>query len=400
MERSDPVMHKSSADHDSISNPPSARDRLKLTQRATLIGALINSLLALAKILIGVLIHSQSLVADGIHSLSDLVTDAVVLWAARKSQKGPDSEHPYGHGRIETAATALIGIILFLMGLSVALSAVTRLWQPLDQKMFGAWIFATALASLLSKEWLFQYTNRMALYLHSPLLHANAWHHRSDALSSLLVVIGAVVVMVGWPVGDAIAALAVAGLVINIGLKLIENSIMELIDTSASLKRRELIKDMIREVPGVRHYHQLRTRRMGPCVFMDVHIEVDPMISMSEGHNLSETVRIRLLENLNWIGDVTVHVDICKENEPKEPPLVLPLREELLPQLEKCWRGIPGIDRMLRLELHYFEDGIEAALFLPLDMAETVGPESPTALKLKECITKARHIKNFQFYYM
>ncbi len=339
--------------------------RYRTARRVTVVGAVVNLLLTVAKIVVGWLAHSQALIADGIHSLSDLASDAVVLLAARHASRRPDQDHPYGHRRIETVATVALGTALVAVGLGLAIDAGRRIFAPDLLLHPGAAALAVALVSVAAKEWLYHYTLRAAQALRSDMLRANAWHHRTDAISSLVVLAGVGGTMAGFPYLDAVAAIGVAGFIVRIGWELVFHSVRELIDTGLEPERLAAIRRAILAVDGVRSLHMLRTRRMGPDALVDVHIQVDPRLSVSEGHQIGETVRRRLIEEIEEVADVTVHID--PEDDAQGPRCDgLPLRAEVLERLERRWADIPPARRIEEVTLHYLDGKIHVDVLLPL----------------------------------
>ncbi|WP_455204903.1 cation diffusion facilitator family transporter, partial [Kaarinaea lacus] len=253
--------------HDHIpqlsSNTPEDLQRYQDAKKVTLVGALINLVLAILKIVFGYLGHSQSLVADGIHSLSDLLTDVLVIVAAKHSARDADSEHPYGHGRFETVSTVALGTFLIVVAGGIAVDAFHRLLEP-ELLMQPALItLIIAAVSIVSKEFLYHYTMVVAKKHRSNMLRANAWHHRSDSISSVIVLVGIGGTMLGLGYLDAIAAIGVSLLIGKIGWDLCVQSIRELVDTALDPERIEAIENTIQAVPGVQELHMLRTRQMG-----------------------------------------------------------------------------------------------------------------------------------------
>jgi len=283
--------------------------RYREIRKVTLIGSVIDFLLAVLKLVVGFLAQSQALIADGVHSLSDLATDFVVLYAAKHSSRAADESHPYGHGRFETIATVALGVALMLVAAGIAWDAIERLFHPEQLMQPGLLALVVAVISVLAKEWIFHYTKRVADRLRSPMLAANAWHSRTDAVSSLIVIVGVGGTMAGLPYMDAIAAAGVALIIAWIGWDLAWHSVRELVDTGLEEEQLMAIRRTIQEVDGVQGLHSLRTRRVGADALVDVHILVEPHISVSEGHQIGEAVRIRLLQGHEEINDVLVHID-------------------------------------------------------------------------------------------
>ena len=354
-------------------------ERYRATRNVTLVGSALDLALGIAKIIIGYLAHSQALIADGIHSLSDLGTDFMVLWAARHAHRKPDRDHPYGHGRIETVATVALGMILVAVAAGIAWESLHRLFEPDLLLQPGPLALTVAAISVLSKEWIYHYTMRVAKRLNSNLLKANAWHSRSDAISSIVVVIGIIGVMLGYPFLDAVAAVVVALLIARIGWDLSWSSLRELIDTALDAEEVRRIRDSILAVDGVRTLHMLRTRRSGGMAFVDVHLLVDPQVSVSEGHQIGERVRHTLLADSSDVGDVTVHID-PEDDERNSPCDHLPLREEMLATLEGAWAGQPLAERVRGVTLHYLNGKVHLDLTLPLDAAMERDAEGQPAI--------------------
>ncbi|ROR34189.1 cation diffusion facilitator family transporter [Inmirania thermothiophila] len=354
--------------------------RHRATRRATVIGAVVNVVLAAVKLVAGLLGHSAALVADAVHSLSDLASDAVVLYASREGSRAADAEHPYGHARIETVATVAVGGLLIGVAAGILWDAAERLLDPQRLLRPGALALAAAALSVIAKEALYQYTVLVARRVQSDLLRANAWHHRSDAVSSVVVLLGIGGVMLGIESLDAVAAVAVALMIAKVGWELAAGGVRELIDTGLEPERVREIRRVILGTDGVRTLHMLRTRRMGPHALVDVHILVDPRVSVSEGHQIGETVRARLMEALPEVRDVTVHVD-PEDDTGGNPSEGLPLRGEVLARLERRWRHIPEAARIEEVTLHYLEGRIHVDVVLPL--AAAADPEA-TARALRE----------------
>ncbi|NBB93156.1 MAG: cation diffusion facilitator family transporter [Gammaproteobacteria bacterium] len=277
-------------------------------RRVTIVGAIWNLILAVGKIAAGIVGQSQALIVDGIHSLSDMVSDAVVLVAARWSAIEADHNHPYGHGRIETVATAIVGVLLLAVAIGFIVDAVLRLLEP-ERLMRPSWLALWAAAvSVGIKEILFWYTRRVAQHARSNLIMANAWHHRSDALSSVVVIAGVVGAMGGLLWLDAIAAILVAGTVAVMGGRFAFNSLVELVDTAVPPRRQKELAGIIMAVDGVHDFRNLRTRMMGGQVVMDVCVLLDPQLSLAEADRLAAEVRRGLLDGSTEVSDAVVSV--------------------------------------------------------------------------------------------
>ena len=344
--------------------------RYRESQKVTWISVLVNIALTAAQIGIGLLAHAQSLVADGFHSLSDLVADFMVLLANYHSRHPADESHPYGHHRIETAASLALGLLLAGTGAAILWSAAVRL-QHLDElpevAPLALW---TALAALAAKEGLFRYMLAVAEKLRSPMLVANAWHARSDAASSLVVAVGLVGSMAGYRFLDPVAAIIVGFMILRMGAKFAYEAVQELVDTALTDDEVERIRATLRATPGVMGLHELRTRRMAHQVLADAHIQVDARISVSEGHRIAEIARKRVLAAHPEVLDVLVHVDAEEDlgAETGAEAIELPDRAELIAHLRQLLSNgtVPlPVERTL---FHYLGNRVEAEIFLPREI--------------------------------
>lgn len=330
--------------------------------RVTLIGMYLDIALGLAKILGGVFMASFALIADGIHSLSDAVTDIFVLVVAHYAHEAPDAEHPYGHGRFEAVGTVLLGMVLFAVAGILLFDAVERLLaaESLPVPAWGTLLIAAA--SIAGKEWIYRFTMAVADRLNSSLLKANAWHSRTDAISSVAVLIGLTGALQGFPWLDVVAAMFVALIIAKIGYELCLDSLRELVDTAIPLDRQQQICECILGVQGIHRVNDLRSRRSGTAVLLEAQIQVDPRISVSEGHQLGETARLALIRRFNEINDVIIHVN----PEAHDPAAAdhLPLRDEIVGAVKQRWQEILPEDDIKSIELHYLSEGIEVELHL------------------------------------
>ena len=343
-----------------------ATDRSLATRRVTLVGAATNAGLAVAQLVIGWLGHSQALVADAMHTFSDLLSDGIAYLAARHAHHAPDEEHPYGHGRYETAATLAIAVLLSLVGIGIVWSAGSRLFDPSSFVTPDVLTLWAAGITTLSKEALYRYTIHVAKRLRSEMLRASAWHHRSDAWSSIIVFVGIGGTLLGLPYLDAIAAIAVGIMIVRIGWELGSGAVNELVDTGLAPQRLQAVRSTILSVGGVRDIHMLRTRRHGGQATADVHVLVDPWLSVSEGHMISLQVEQRLKHEIEEIEDVTVHVD--PEDDSRAPPCTgLPLRPAALEGLHAAWADLDCLPKARRVGLHYLSGQIDVDLYLPID---------------------------------
>jgi len=343
------------------------------TRRVTLAGAVLNLVLAAVKVIAGVAGQSQSLIADGIHSLSDLLSDGLVLFAATHADSEPDEDHPYGHARFETAATLGLGILLIVVAVGIVWDAVARLFSPealLQPQMITLYVAAF---SIFSKEALYWYTVRVADRINSPMLKANAWHHRSDAISSIVVLVGIAGTMAGLPYLDAIAAVLVGLMVARIGWELGFGALQELVDAGLEQQKVEQLREAILAIDDVRNVHMLRTRRHGHLAAADVHVQVDPWLSVSEGHMISVAVEQAARNSLEELVDVTVHIDPEDDEESQPSSISLPTRSEALAILERAWATTGCDGRWQQVQLHYLQGQIHVHVYLALSCLDEMG---------------------------
>ena len=285
-------------------------DTAREGRSVTIVGLMVNSLLIALKFLTGVYGHSQALIADAVHSVSDLFTDAVVLFGLHVGRRPADEDHHFGHGRIETMASAVIGLVLMATGVFIGYKAGTNLYF---QKEFHPTRLAImgAVLSIALKEALYQYTVYIGKRINSQLIIANAWHHRSDALSSIAVLIGVVGAQIrpSWYILDGIAALIVSIFIIKVGLDILIMTFREMSDAAPPAEVMEKMKTCSMEVPGVVDAHDLRVRTLGGRYHMEIHIVVDGGISVLEGHGIAKEVENCLNREFVAIDNIIVHVD-------------------------------------------------------------------------------------------
>lgn len=279
-------------------------------QWVTAVTLLVNALLAAAKSGLGALSGNQALLADGVHSVFDAVTDGLVLFGAPLWSKPPDEAHPYGRGRIETLLTLLIASILASVGLGLVVRAVEGLHTPVTPSM-SAWTFSAAIASILVNEVIFQWSKRAGERVNAPILVANAWHHRSDGLSSIPVALSIAVQAVKpeWTFVDPAAALLVSVVVLKSAWEIGRDAVRQLVDAAAPEDTCAVIEALVLEHPEIRSLHALRTRHVGAGLQVDMHIQVDPEITVAEGHRIAHQVQRELIERGPNVIDVLLHVE-------------------------------------------------------------------------------------------
>ena len=295
-------------DDDSEHATHTPAERAAAAARSTWVSVMVNLVLSTTQIVVGVLAKSQGLIADGVHSLSDLVADFVVLFANRQSQKDADVDHPYGHQRFETAASLALGLLLLAVGVGMVWSALQKLEAPESIATAHASALWVAFAAIAAKELLFRYMLRVAKAVKSSMLVANAWHARSDAASSLVVSIGLIGNLAGYPLLDPIAALIVGFMVGKMGWSFGWDALHDLTDRAVDEAEVLAIRKTVESTPGVAGVHDIRTRKMGDMVIVDAHIEVDAMLTVEEGHNIAVAARAAVMQR-HRVLNVMTHVD-------------------------------------------------------------------------------------------
>lgn len=284
------------------------QQRAAAAKRSTWVSVFVNILLSIAQITVGTFAKSQALVADGIHSLSDLVGDFIVLFASHHSQKDADQEHPYGHQRFETAASMVLGVLLIVVAVGMLWAAFEKLKNPHEiPTVHGAALWIVGLA-LISKELLFRYMLKIAKRVKSSMLVANAWHARSDAASSLVVAVGIVGNLAGYPILDPIAALIVGLMIGKMGWQFGSSAFNDLMDRSADEQEVIDITATLLETPGVLGAHDIKTRKMGDMILVDAHIEVDASLTVKVGHDIGLAARHAVMQRHRVLNLMT-HID-------------------------------------------------------------------------------------------
>lgn len=292
--------------------------RVKGIYRVTIIGSIVNLLLVVCKFVAGFLGRSTAVVADAVHSLSDLITDIVVLVFVRISGKPADDDHDYGHGKYETLATAIIGIALFAVGVGILVESIEKIVAVVNGAVLprpSLLAVIVTLLSVVSKEALYWYTIKMGRKYNSQAVVANGWHHRSDAFSSIGVLIGIVGAMVlgdKWSVLDPIAAAVVSVFIVKVAIDLVKPCVDELLERSLPTEIEEQIEQTILSVEGVTSPHHLRTRRIGNNYAIEVHIRMDGNLTLHEAHRITSAVERRLKEQFGEGTHVGIHTEPIK----------------------------------------------------------------------------------------
>ncbi|WP_321922945.1 cation diffusion facilitator family transporter [Paraburkholderia guartelaensis] len=344
----------------SSSAAPPLSDKHEVARRTTWVSVAVNCVLVVLQIVIGVFAHSQALIADGVHSLADIVSDFVVLLANRHSGAKPDADHNYGHSRYETVASLFLGALLIAVGVGMLVRAGTRIMNLGDIPALHVSALVVALLVLVSKEGLFRYMLREAQRVRSAMLIANAWHARSDAASSLVVAIGIVGSLAGVRLLDPIAAAIVGFMVARMGWVFGWDALQDLSDRALDEATAADLRALLMGTPGVLDVHEMRTRKTGDLALVDAHILVDPLISVSEGHYIAETARARLLTD-SRVLDALIHVD-PEDDMHVRSVANLPARDDVAKRLRNALAEhdvhIEGIT------LHYLSTGLEIQVAL------------------------------------
>lgn len=355
-------------------------ERFRAASRVTLWGAVVNVVLVFVKGVAGVVAHSPVMVADAVHSLSDLVSDVVTLLIMRVASQPPDEEHPYGHGRFETIGTVALATALLLVAAGIAHDAWQRFGITEEPGVLALW---AAVLSIVVKEALYQWTVRVGRRHDSPLVVANAWHHRSDAVSSLAALAGIAGARMGFPILDPVAAVVVALLIGRMGVGLIREAVREFTDSALSADMLAELGAGISELSGVVALHELRARRMGPSLLLDVHVQVDGFTTVSDGHQVAERVRAFMFAKYPQMEDVLVHID-PEPDENVEPGRRLSRpREELDAEIRARAAEVDGVRAVTHVLCHYIDSSV--AVLIHIDVA----PE----LRVSEAADVARRLR-------
>ena len=282
--------------------------RKRAADKSTWVSVAVNTVMSITQIVVGILAKSQGLIADGIHSLSDLIGDFVVLFASHHGQKDADPEHPYGHQRFETAASVFLGALLMSVAIGMLWASFDKLKDPASIQTVHASALWVVVAALILKELLFRYMLRVAKQVKSSMLVANAWHARSDAASSLVVAIGIIGNLLGYPILDPIAALFVGLMIGKMGWKFGSSAFHDLMDRSADEQEVIAITATLMQTPGVLGVHDVRTRKMGDMILVDAHIEVDAYLTVEVGHDIGLAARQAVMQRHRVLNLMT-HID-------------------------------------------------------------------------------------------
>jgi len=364
--------------------------------RVTWFGLFANLILAIAKGFIGTIAHSSALIADAGHSVSDLFSDSITLWAVHMAGVPKDKNHPYGHGKFETVGTFIVAIFLLLTGVGVAWHVLNKIDTPEVPGTAALWMAGIAICF---KEALFHVTRMVGRRSGSRVLLANAWHHRSDAISSVAALVGIGGAQWGIPLMDPIAGVLVAGLIIKTGIDIGYESIRELTDETVEEEVISELGEILAEIDGVDHFHEMRARRMGPQLLVDLHIEVDSMMSISAAHQVAERVRLSILDELPAVNEVLVHVDAEDDfvkskggiEETKDIVLMRP-QTEIESDVKKILTEIPEIQGITHIYCHYLNQELTVQVNILLDEEMLIRDAQKIASKARMKIEEIKDI--------
>lgn len=330
----------------------------------TLCGSFFDVSLGIAKIAVGIQANGQSLVVDGFHSLSDFLGDLMVIALSHMSAKGPDEEHPYGHGKFETLGTVIVGAILVAVAGALAFHSVDRWIAKEYIQQITSLTVIVMISSLIIKEILFRVMRALAIEMKSPLIMASAWHSRSDALGSFTVLIGLMGPSLGIPWLELLAALIVSVMIGHIGVKFVWDAVKELTDTSVPADELEKIRLAVLKVPGVLGMHAMRSRSSKGDFFLDINVEVAPFLSVSEGHQIALWSMVAARETSDKIKDVIVHIDVGDDHpHESEEAEILPLRESFSVNLYRAIGRFLPVENLIKMSCHYGREDLLIELF-------------------------------------
>lgn len=361
----------------------------------TLIGSAINVVLIAVKLLAGIIGHSTAMIADSVHSLSDLLNDGVVIFSYQIGRIPKDEGHPYGHGRAETIGATIISIAIIFVGLGMLYEVWEILVEGKNKTPSLITVFVAAI-SIATKESLYHYTKSIGEKLHSPIIVANAWDQRSDAFSSCAVFFGVLMAMNGYPIMDTLAAGVVGLMIVRVGYTILKNNISDLMDSSLDEEQIRKIENTIRTSPGVIELHDLRTRKIGGHILIDVHILVNSGITVTEGHNIAETVRRDLVKSMDNVQDALVHVD--PEDDSGLDRIYKITRQELKRQSDRIIAATEGLTNSGKMSVHYLNGKNIIEVFVRADKNKTLEETQKLLEDLKSRLMKIEAVDGAQVY--
>lgn len=356
----------------------------------TWLGLLINLGLAFFKGVVGIIAQSSAMVADAGHSFSDVVSDLVTLWALRIARLPKDKNHPYGHGKFETIGALFVAAMLVVTGCGI----VVHSFGQIEKKSLpGDWALIAAVVSILFKEILYHITMRVAKKSHSRVLAANAWHHRTDAISSILALVGIVGAQMGYPFLDPVAGILVSGWIIKTGVSIGYDSVKELTDEAIVEDMVPEIEAVVQAVDGVEHYHNLRARPMGPYVLVDVHVQVASHISVSAAHQIGERARLAVIKKIPRVNEVLIHIDAEPDLDDATSTLMRP-QHEIEKDIEKCLSRIPEIQKISHILCHFLKERLSVQVEILVDPQMRVFEVQEIAKEARRHVEEIEDIHN------
>lgn len=363
--------------------------------KATLVGAFANLILSVVKFIGGVAGNSTALIADALHSLSDLLTDAIVLATHKIGQIPADSNHPYGHGRAETIGATIVGAVIILAGLWIGYD-VSQVIASGSERI-PTWLAAgAAILSIITNEGIFHYTRIVGQRVNSPAIIANAWHHRSDAISSVAALVGILGAHFGYSLMDPLAGGVVALMILKVGYDILADGLRDLMDTGLREDQTLKIQTIIDDIPEVIKYHDLRTRTLGGEIFMDVHILVDTDLTVTEGHAAAERVRRSLINAFDRVQDVLVHVD--GEDDHKLLQLYSTTRADLKKIVDPIIADTDITLKRTRMRVHYIKGNTLIEIYLQVNPNKSINEINPVMKALKERLKSTPEIDDVRIF--
>jgi cation diffusion facilitator family transporter len=369
---------------------------LSVINKASLLSAITNTILSILKISVGMLGFSYALLTDGIHSLSDVIIDGLVVVSARMGQAAPDTDHPYGHRRIETIGTVVVSLVILAVGLSILIENALRIVQHTASQQPATAVFVVAVISVIANEGLYRYMLKKGKEIRSKLLESSAWHNRSDAITSVVVLVSAGFSWFGWHQVDSIAAILISLFIIKMGSQYTWKSLKELIDTGVDPKLIGQLEKAICETPGVVSLHQLRTRLHAGDILLDGHVQVSPMLSVSEGHYIGVSVYQNIKKIAPHLLDATIHIDVEDDDEDYDEITKIyqpTTRESILNHMKLNESKLPGFSQLKTLTLHYLSKKVSIDLLLPLSLLDS-GQYDSLLMQYRACLCELPDIKS------
>lgn len=364
-------------------------ERDNVARKVTVIGAFVNVILAGLKAFVGIITSSASLIADAVHSIADLISDFVVYIAILFGSREADENHQYGHRRYETIASMIVGFLIIATGLGLGWEFIQRIQESDTWANPGRTALIVAGVSLIAKEILYQYTHKAGVRHNHQLIQANAIHHRTDALSSLVVFAGLLVSELGYSVGDLAAALIVAFMLTRIGMKIVYESLLEISEAGVDSDTYILMESTIRDTDGVVDMHLLRTKTIGGEIYAETHAQVNPYLSVTQGHEIAHRIIKRVENVVPALKELTVHID-PEDDEHVNPEL--PDCSDVESKIKQIWSTIHEAEDLEFITLHVLYDGIEADLRISSKVPETHLEEIKSQIASIENINKVQFL--------